>query len=40
MPRTYDIEQGMMERFANLQKLLGLLHDLPNLVTWSKEHIK
>ena len=40
LPRTFDIEQGMVERFASLQKLLSLLNDLPNQVTWSKEHIR
>ena len=37
LPRTVDMELGMMERFASLQKLLSLLKDLGNQVTWSKK---
>ena len=34
MPRTIEEDGELMERFANLQKLLELVKDLHKSVTW------
>jgi len=37
MPRIFDDGSGLKERFANLQKLLGCVEDLPNKFSWEKK---
>ena len=34
MPRVMDADEGLLERFANLQKLLRVVANLPAHVTW------
>ena len=36
MPRIVE-DDGLKERFANLQKLVQTVEDLPNRVTWEKQ---
>ena len=36
MPRVVDADDGLKERFANLQKLVQTVEDLPNRVSWEK----
>ena len=37
MPRIVDQDEGLKERFANLQKLLKIVEDLPQKVTWKEK---